>query len=84
MGNAVEDQQLSCLWQGDYLLSVSLGGYINYLDKNNPNKPLRVLTGHNKNITSITLSPDQSHLFSGSYSGRIGILLPGSSRWVTL
>ena len=71
MGNAVEDQQLSCLWQGDYLLSVSLGGYINYLDKNNPNKPLRVLTGHNKNITSITLSPDQSHLFSGSYSGRI-------------
>lgn len=41
MGSAVCDQQLGCLWQGDHILSVSLSGYINYLDKNNPNKPLR-------------------------------------------
>ena len=43
MGNELEDQQLGCLWQGDYLLSVSLSGYINYLDKNNPSAPIRVI-----------------------------------------
>lgn len=43
MGSEVCDQQLGCLWQGDHLLSISLSGYINYLDKNDPNKPLRVI-----------------------------------------
>ena len=43
MGNELEDQQLGCLWQGDYMLSVSLSGHINYLDKNNPTTPLRVV-----------------------------------------
>lgn len=43
MGSNVLDQQLGCLWQKDHLLSVSLSGYINYLDKNNPSKPLRVI-----------------------------------------
>ena len=32
MGKEVGDQQLGCLWQNDYLLSVGLNGYINYLD----------------------------------------------------
>jgi hypothetical protein len=35
--------QVSCLWQGQYLLSVSLSGFINYLDVNNPNKHIRIL-----------------------------------------
>ena len=43
MGSALEDQQLGCLWQGPHMLSVSLAGYINYLDINNPNKPLKIL-----------------------------------------
>lgn len=43
MGSSVLDQQLGCLWQKDHLLSISLSGYINYLDKNNPSKPLRVI-----------------------------------------
>ena len=43
MGAAIEDQQVSCLWQGDYLLSVSVSGYINYLDRSNPGCPLRIL-----------------------------------------
>ena len=43
MGNAIEDQQVSCLWQGEYMLSVSVSGNINYLDKNNPDKPIRTL-----------------------------------------
>lgn len=43
MGSNVLDQQLGCLWQKNHLLTISLSGYINYLDKNNPNKPLRVI-----------------------------------------
>lgn len=43
MGGEIQDQQVSCLWQGSYLLSVSLSGYINYLDVNNPDKPLRII-----------------------------------------
>lgn len=43
MGTAVEDQQLSCLWQGPHILSLSLSGCINYLDVNNPATPLRIL-----------------------------------------
>ncbi|KAK2154102.1 hypothetical protein LSH36_276g00012 [Paralvinella palmiformis] len=39
MGQKVEDMQVGCLWQGEYLLTISLSGYINYLDKNNPDKP---------------------------------------------
>lgn len=69
MGNAVEDQQVSCLWQGDYLLSVSLSGFINYLDVNNPTKPLRIIKGHNKPITVLTLSDDRSTIYTGSHDG---------------
>ena len=43
MGNAIEDQQVSCLWQGQHVLSVSLAGHITYLDPSNPGKPRRVV-----------------------------------------
>ena len=55
MGQTVEDQQLGCLWSGDFLLSVSLSGYINYLDPSSPSKPARILKGHNKPITKVTV-----------------------------
>lgn len=35
--------QVSCLWQGNHLLSVSLSGFINYLDVDNPAKPIRII-----------------------------------------
>lgn len=35
--------QVSCLWQGPHLLTVSLSGFITYLDVNNPDKPIRVI-----------------------------------------
>lgn len=71
MGNTVDDQQVSCLWQGDNLLTVSLSGFINYLDVNNPAKPLRVIKGHNKPITVLTLSEDRSTIYTGSHDGAI-------------
>ncbi|TMS19568.1 WD repeat-containing protein 1 [Larimichthys crocea] len=43
LGSDVADLQLGCLWQKDHLLSISLSGYINYLDKNNPDRPIRTI-----------------------------------------
>ncbi|KAG9508404.1 Actin-interacting protein 1, partial [Fragariocoptes setiger] len=80
MGSDVLDQQVSCLWQEPYLLSVSLSGFINYLDRTNPSKPQRVIKGHNKSITAFAVAscttadggdPQQKTLFSGSHDGYI-------------
>lgn len=70
-GDAIEDQQLGCLWQGDYLLTVSLSGNINYLDTSNPSSPKRIVKGHNKNILSLASSQDGSTLYTGSFDSRI-------------
>lgn len=66
IGSAVEDQQLGCLWQGDYLISVSLSGAINYLDPAS-NSVSRVVRGHSKNITCFTSNADGSQFYTGSY-----------------
>lgn len=73
MGTQVEDQQVSCLWQGQYLLTVSLSGFITYLDVNDPSKPIRVIKGHNKPITVLALSPDRSTIYTGSHDGFITV-----------
>lgn len=69
LGDTVDDQQVSCLWQNNYLLSVSLSGFINYLDVNNPAKPIRIIKGHNKPLTVLTLSEDRGTIFTGSHDG---------------
>ncbi|KFM78476.1 Actin-interacting protein 1, partial [Stegodyphus mimosarum] len=71
LGNDIVDQQVSCLWQNEYLLSVSLSGFINYLDLNNPSKPLRIIKGHNKSITALAISPDKSTIFTASHDGAV-------------
>lgn len=71
IGDELDDQQLGCLWQDDYMLSLSLSGHINYLDKNNPSTPIRVIKGHSRNITALSLSEDKSTLYTGSFDSRI-------------
>uniref|UniRef100_A0A3Q3B7L4 WD repeat domain 1 n=1 Tax=Kryptolebias marmoratus TaxID=37003 RepID=A0A3Q3B7L4_KRYMA len=76
LGSEVADQQLGCLWQKDHLLSISLSGYINYLDKNNPDRPIRTIKGHTKSIQCVTVhkSEGRSYIYSGSHDGHINIL----------
>lgn len=62
---------MSCLWQGEHILTVSLSGFISYLDVNNPTKPLRVIKGHNKPITVLGLSDDRSTIYTGSHDGAV-------------
>ncbi|KAK3603031.1 hypothetical protein CHS0354_037779 [Potamilus streckersoni] len=81
-GNAVDNMQLGCLWQGNHLLTVSLSGYINYLDVNNPSRPLRIIKGHNKPITAMCVSEDRQTIYTASSDSRIYILF-GNSDEVT-
>ncbi|KAL4231125.1 WD repeat-containing protein 1 [Mactra antiquata] len=55
MGENLSDMQVGCLWSGDYIMTLSLSGYINYLDRNNPSTPIRIQKGHNKTITSLVV-----------------------------
>ncbi|RIB25557.1 quinon protein alcohol dehydrogenase-like superfamily [Gigaspora rosea] len=67
--DTIDDQQVGNLWQGEYIISLSLSGDINYLDQKSPS-PVKVIKGHQKAITAFTQSKD-STLFTGSYDGRI-------------
>lgn len=70
MGDEVEDQQLGCLWSGDFMISVSLSGYINYLDARTP-RPVRVVKGHNKPITKMIKDKDAGTLVTSGSDGRV-------------
>lgn len=70
-GSSTDDMQMGCAWAGTHLISISLNGNINFLDRANPSAPARVLQGHNKFITALEFDPTTRTLFSGSYDGRI-------------
>ncbi|XP_045189751.1 WD repeat-containing protein 1-like [Mercenaria mercenaria] len=71
MGKEIDDMQVGCLWQGDNIITVSLSGYINYLDKSNPSSPRRIQKGHNKAIMSMAVTPDKSRVYTGGSDGKI-------------
>jgi len=71
MGDSVEDQQVGCLWSGQHMISVSLSGFINYLDPENPDKPKKVIKGHNKPITSMALSLDRKTIYTAASDGTV-------------
>jgi len=53
------------------LISVSLSGNINYLDMEDPSKPKKIITGHNKAIISSCFNDDRTLLFTSSFDGSI-------------
>ncbi|CAG8532420.1 8346_t:CDS:10, partial [Racocetra persica] len=65
--DTIDDQQVGNFWEGEYIISLSLSGDINYLDQKSPS-PVKVVKGHQKAITAFTQSED-STLFTGSYDG---------------
>ncbi|XP_067657965.1 actin-interacting protein 1-like [Haliotis asinina] len=71
MGNELQDQQVGCLWQGNHILTVSLSGYINYLDRDDPSIPRRIVKGHNKPITALAVSGDGSRVYTGTSEAAI-------------
>jgi len=70
IGAAVDDQQLGCLWQGRFLLSMSLSGHINYLDAGS-GQVVQRLDGHNKFVTALDVNAADRQIFSGSYDANL-------------
>jgi len=60
--DTTEDQQLGSLWQGDFILSISLSGDINYLDAKS-GKVSRVVKGHNKSVTALAYDRSNRRVF---------------------
>uniref|UniRef100_UPI00358DF9B6 WD repeat-containing protein 1 n=1 Tax=Myxine glutinosa TaxID=7769 RepID=UPI00358DF9B6 len=69
-GSNIVDQQLGCLWQGDYLLSLSMDGRISYLDPSCPTCPHRVIHGHTKSIQCLTVHKPKT-IISASHDGHM-------------
>ncbi|KAF6021051.1 WDR1 [Bugula neritina] len=69
LGTALLDMQVGCLWLGDFILTVSLSGNINYLDRSNPSSPSQIIKGHNKQIEGIIAAGDT--LYSADSEGKI-------------
>ncbi|KAL2462834.1 transducin family protein/WD-40 repeat family protein [Forsythia ovata] len=68
----VDDMLVGCLWQNDYLVTVSLGGTIFLYSANDlDTKPL-ALSGHMKNVNSLAvLKSDPKVILTSSYDGLI-------------
>ena len=70
MGTEIIDQQLGCLWAGEYALSVSFSGDIKYLDLKS-NSVTKVLRGHQKSIE--TMEVKNGKIYTSSFEGRSSI-----------
>ncbi|KAI9675183.1 MAG: WD40 repeat-like protein [Trizodia sp. TS-e1964] len=76
---SVPDHQVGVVWPAgrgdDLIISLSLSGDLNYLDQRSA-KPTRVLPGHQKNITAVSITgavDDKTKdltLWTGSFEGR--------------
>jgi len=64
-----DDQLLGSLWQGDVMAVVALSSDIILLDPTSPNKPKKVIKGHNKFIG--TIAYDQGCFYTSDFTARI-------------
>ncbi|KAL6724207.1 hypothetical protein Aduo_019114 [Ancylostoma duodenale] len=69
-GDAVEDQQVGIVWSSKALVSVSLTGFLSFIDPS-AGEVTRVLHGHNKGITTLALSECKQWLFTSDFEGHI-------------
>uniref|UniRef100_A0A1I7XM82 G_PROTEIN_RECEP_F1_2 domain-containing protein n=1 Tax=Heterorhabditis bacteriophora TaxID=37862 RepID=A0A1I7XM82_HETBA len=70
LGNTVDDQQLGVSWTAGALISISLAGFLNFIDPE-LGQVSKTVHGHNKPITAITLSGDKKWLFTSDFEGHI-------------
>ncbi|KAK5083822.1 WD40 repeat-like protein [Lithohypha guttulata] len=71
----IADQQVGVVWPSradGTIISLSLSGDLNYLNENSA-KPTKIISGHSKNITALSVSSldSQPTLWTGDYEGRL-------------
>lgn len=71
---SIPDHQVGVVWphgrSDDLIISLALSGDLNYLSPKSA-KPIRIVQGHQKNVTAATISSSPPTLFTGSSDGRI-------------
>ena len=81
----IGDAQVSVLWTATHLVSVSLNGNINILDRNNPSTP-RVINAHQVAITALHVDVAKKVAYTGSFDGVVisrNLAAPGEAVRVT-
>lgn len=68
-GNSVEDQQVGVSWSSKALVSVSLSGFLNFIDASG--NVSKVAHGHNKGITTLAVSECKEWLVTSDFEGNI-------------
>ncbi|OQS01263.1 hypothetical protein ACHHYP_01480 [Achlya hypogyna] len=68
-GSTIQDMQQAVVWHGDYMLSLSLSGDLNYLNPATPDKPTRILNGHQVSLQALAVDREEGKFFTGSYDG---------------
>ncbi|OQR96298.1 hypothetical protein THRCLA_07321 [Thraustotheca clavata] len=68
-GTTTNDMQTSVIWHGDYMISLSLSGDINYLSLATPDKPSRIINGHQVSLQTLAVDREEGMFFTGSYDG---------------
>ncbi|KDO24555.1 hypothetical protein SPRG_10370 [Saprolegnia parasitica CBS 223.65] len=64
-GNTIQDMQQAVVWHGDYMVSLSLSGNLNYLNLASPDTPSR----YDALLASTRDRPRREQVFTGSYDG---------------
>lgn len=72
LGSDLEDMQVGCTWIGDYPLSLSLSGHLNYLDVKSGSVRTQI-KGHTKPLTTMAADPlgGSETFFTASYDGKV-------------
>uniref|UniRef100_A0A0N4ZYC6 WD_REPEATS_REGION domain-containing protein n=1 Tax=Parastrongyloides trichosuri TaxID=131310 RepID=A0A0N4ZYC6_PARTI len=68
--NVVDYQQLAVVWLKTCIVSVSLAGFLHYIDYET-GTVTQTLKGHNKPLTALTLSNDKRYAFTSDFEGNI-------------
>jgi WD40 repeat protein len=69
-GDALEDQQLGCLWQGNDILSINLLGDLSYLNEAHEG-PFKIVMGHSTPIEAMAYNRANDHFYTSDRTGRV-------------
>ncbi|KAF3914764.1 Beta-TrCP [Dactylellina cionopaga] len=70
---SVPNQQTGVVWptrSDNLVISISNSSDLNYLSETSE-KPIKIVSGHQKSITSLGIETDSKTLWTGSYEGRV-------------
>lgn len=67
----LQDMQVGCAMVGDTMVTASLSGDLNFLDKANPSAPARVVKGHTRAVTALARGASADEFYSGGADGTI-------------